>query len=187
MATDLVSKTLDVNCSLIGTLRGNELVGISYVKLFDPLDYGTEIQRFKRPNKQNEGEYSILGPETDFQPHIIGADYVSLEDGTGIVHIAPAFGEEDIGLGRKHGLPFIQHVNLEGFITGNYEFSGKFVKDADAEITKSLEERDLLYRQETYLHTYPFCWRCKSPLLYYAKESWYIQTTAMKTNIISNN
>jgi len=187
LASALVSKILDDTYELIGTIRGSNLIGISYVKLFNPLDYGIAIQRFQRPHNQSEGEYSILGPEKDFETQVIGADYVSLEDGTGIVHIAPAFGEEDIGLGRKHGLPFIQHVNLQGLITGNYKFSGKFVKDADPDITKSLEERNLLYSQGTYLHTYPFCWRCKSPLLYYAKESWYIQTTAMKTNIISNN
>ena len=187
LASDLVSKILDAPYELTGTIPGKDLIGLSYVKLFNPLDYGISIQRFQRPKNQCEGEYSVLGPETDFQPGVIGADYVSLEDGTGIVHIAPAFGEEDIGLGRKHGLPFVQHVNLQGLITGSYEFSGKFVKDADSQIINSLEERTLLYRQGTYLHTYPFCWRCKSPLLYYAKESWYIQTTAMKTNIISNN
>ena len=110
-----------------------------------------------------------------------------MEDGTGIVHIAPAFGDEDLNLGREQGLCFVQPVDLSGKITGQYPFAGKFVKDADPEITADLKERGLLFNQGTYRHTYPFCWRCDTPLLYYAKSSWYIRTTAVKDQLVSGN
>ena len=110
-----------------------------------------------------------------------------MDDGSGIVHIAPAFGDEDLGLGREHQLAFVQPVDLQGVITGNYPFAGNFVKDADPEITADLTERGLLYHQGIYRHTYPFCWRCDTPLLYYAKTSWYIRTTAVKDQLVGNN
>ena len=110
-----------------------------------------------------------------------------MDDGTGIVHIAPAFGDEDLALGRARELAFIQPVDLQGIITGGYPFAGKFVKDADPEIAADLAERGLLYHQTTYRHTYPFCWRCDTPLLYYAKTSWYIRTTARKQRLVDIN
>ena len=97
------------------------------------------------------------------------------------------FGDEDLGLGREQQLAFVQPVDLQGVITGNYPFAGKFVKDADPEITADLSERGLLYHQGIYRHTYPFCWRCDTPLLYYAKTSWYIRTTAVKDQLVGNN
>ena len=96
-------------------------------------------------------------------------------------------GDEDLGLGREHQLAFVQPVDLQGVITGSYPFAGKFVKDADPEILANLESRGLLYHHGIYRHTYPFCWRCDTPLLYYAKTSWYIRTTAVKDQLVGNN
>ena len=110
-----------------------------------------------------------------------------MEDGTGIVHIAPAFGDEDLGLGREKELAFVQSVNLRGLITGDYPFAGKFVKEADEEIMQDLDSRGQLHHRDVYRHTYPFCWRCDTPLLYYAKSSWYIRTTAQKDRLVEGN
>ena len=117
----------------------------------------------------------------------MAADFVSMDDGTGIVHIAPAFGDEDLGLGREKGLAFVQPVDLLGNITGSFSFAGKFVKAADEEIMADLAERGLLFHRDIYRHTYPFCWRCNTPLLYYAKNSWYIRTTAQKDRLVEGN
>jgi len=112
-----------------------------------------------------------------------------MEEGTGIVHVAPAFGEIDFEVGMHPGycLDFVHPVDLQGNIIGNYAFAGKFVKDADPLILEDLKSRGLLYRRETIRHTYPFCWRCATPLLYYAKPSWYIKTTVKKDRLIAGN
>ncbi|MDP3062018.1 MAG: isoleucine--tRNA ligase, partial [Chloroflexota bacterium] len=117
------------------------------------------------------------------------ADYVSMEDGTGIVHTAPAYGADDQELGRALNLPTVHTVDLQGHINAGLDVPGKgrFVKQADRDIMADLEQRGLLYKRETIRHTYPFCWRCDSPLLYYAKTSWYIRTTAVKDGLISGN
>ena len=117
------------------------------------------------------------------------ADYVSMDDGTGIVHTAPAYGAEDQELGRAYGLPTVHTVDLQGHINADLPIpgAGKFVKQADRDITRDLNQRGLLYREGVIKHTYPFCWRCDSPLLYYAKTSWYIKTTAKKDELVSGN
>lgn len=120
--------------------------------------------------------------------YVIGADFVTLEDGTGIVHIAPAFGEDDNRMGRELGLPFIQPVDGAGRFTDDVTpWAGMFIKDADPLIMKELKERGLLYKRATIVHTYPFCWRCDSPLIYYARDSWYVRTTAVKDEMMANN
>ncbi len=119
---------------------------------------------------------------------VYAADFVNMEDGTGIVHIASAFGEDDYRLGQEVGLPFVQPVDLEGHFTEAFPLcAGDFVKDADPKIVDDLTERGILYRSEVYEHEYPFCWRCDTPLLYYAMDSWYVQTTAVKDQMIENN
>ncbi len=119
---------------------------------------------------------------------VVSGDFVSMEDGTGIVHIAPAYGEVDFELGRKESLFFLHPVRLSGKVDDTLKpFNGKFVKDADPLILEDLKSRGLLYRSETIRHTYPFCWRCSTPLLYYAKPSWYIRTTARKERLIAGN
>ena len=113
--------------------------------------------------------------------------YVTLSDGTGVVHIAPAFGEDDANVGRKYDLPFVQLVDSKGEMTEEAPAAGKFVKDADPIILKDLDERGLLYDAPKFEHSYPHCWRCDTPLIYYARESWFIKMTAVKEDLIRNN
>ena len=114
-------------------------------------------------------------------------NYVTMSDGTGIVHIAPAFGEDDARVGREYNLPFIQFVDGKGNMTDDTPFAGMFVKDADPEVLKDLDSRGLLYDAPKFEHDYPFCWRCDTPLIYYARESWFIKMTAVKDDLIKNN
>ncbi|HSH33232.1 MAG TPA: class I tRNA ligase family protein, partial [Actinomycetota bacterium] len=113
---------------------------------------------------------------------VVAAEFVSMEDGTGIVHLAPAFGAPDLEVGRAQGWPVYKPVGDDGRFTDQApEFvRGSFVKDADPKIVENLRERGVLFREETYEHNYPFCWRCQTPLLYYARTSWYARTTAVK-------
>jgi isoleucyl-tRNA synthetase len=116
------------------------------------------------------------------------ADFVSLEEGTGIVHIAPAFGADDYELSKVYSLPLAQPVDTAGKFTDEVTpWRGMFVKDADALILEDLKKRNILFDSGKYMHTYPFCWRCDSPLIYYARKSWYIKTTAYKDRLLSNN
>ncbi|MFH1486514.1 MAG: isoleucine--tRNA ligase [Chloroflexota bacterium] len=150
--------------TILKTFPGRALDGLSY----DPL-------------------YSFVKP--DKPAHFITtAGFVSMEDGTGIVHIAPAYGAEDMELSREIGLPVVHTVDLEGeFVSEVTPWAGRFVKDADEDIIKELDSRGLLVRRETIAHSYPFCWRCGTPLLYYAKSSWYVKTTALKERLIAGN
>ncbi len=113
--------------------------------------------------------------------------YVTLTDGTGVVHIAPAFGEDDANVGRKYDLPFVQLVDGKGNMTEDTPFAGLFVKKADPEILKDLDARGLLYDAPKFEHSYPHCWRCDTPLIYYARESWFIKMTAVRDDLIRNN
>jgi isoleucyl-tRNA synthetase len=119
---------------------------------------------------------------------VVMEDYVTVEDGTGLVHTAPAFGAEDMQASQHHNLPVLMTVAEDGtFIPEIKPWRGIFVKDADPFITRDLDERGLLYRAERYTHTYPFCWRCKTPLLYYARGAWYIRTSQFKDRLVSLN
>ncbi len=113
--------------------------------------------------------------------------YVTLTDGTGVVHIAPAFGEDDASVGRKYDLPFVQLVDGKGNMTEDTPFAGLFVKKADPEVLKDLDARELLFDAPKFEHSYPHCWRCSTPLIYYARESWFIKMTAVKEDLIRNN
>ena len=113
--------------------------------------------------------------------------YVTLTDGTGVVHIAPAFGEDDAKVGRKYDMPFVQLVDEKGEMGETTPFAGLFVKKADPEVLKDLESRGLLYDAPKFEHSYPHCWRCDTPLIYYARESWFIKMTAVKDDLIANN
>ncbi|HMK39432.1 MAG TPA: isoleucine--tRNA ligase, partial [Bacteroidota bacterium] len=120
--------------------------------------------------------------------YVIEAPFVTTDDGTGIVHMAPAYGEDDYQAARKYGLPTIHPVNRSGeFGPDVPDFAGKFVKDADLDIIRVLKERHILYRKETITHSYPHCWRCRTPLLYYARDSWYISTTKYASRMIELN
>ena len=113
--------------------------------------------------------------------------YVTLTDGTGVVHIAPAFGEDDAQVGRKYGLPFVQLVDEKGEMTKETPWAGTFCKETDKLILKDLEERGLLFAARDFEHSYPHCWRCDTPLIYYARESWFIKMTDVKEQLIKNN
>ena len=120
--------------------------------------------------------------------YVVCADFVTMEDGTGIVHIAPAFGEDDYTIGRQYDLPVVQLVKLDGTFPAEVPtWAGQFVKEADPDIIKHLDERGLLLGSRTYAHEYPFCWRCNSPLLYFAMESWFIAMSQVKDTLVNNN
>jgi isoleucyl-tRNA synthetase len=149
---------------ILDGFSGKELEGTEYEPLFD----------YAKPEKK--GWYVVL------------ADFVTMDEGTGIVHIAPAFGEDDYNVGKKYDLPVVQLVNLDGTFPDEVkEWKGKFVKDADPSIIKNLEKRGLLEGVHAYKHDYPFCWRCDSPLLYYAMESWFIAMTKVQKSLVNNN
>jgi len=185
-------------CKVVKKVIGEDLVGVHYEPLFNNIDI--------RYVKEDKRAYRV-----------IGGDFVSMEDGTGIVHIAPAYGEIDFEVGEKEGLPLVHTVELNGMVTtdlvtgftpksreyiqkseaqvilgparGKLDLpgAGKFIKDADKDILDDLKSRGLLFRSERITHTYPFCWRCESPLLYYAKQTWYIRTTTVKERLINGN
>ena len=149
---------------VIEEYTGAQLADIDYQPIFP----------YVKPEKR--AYYTVLG------------DFVSVDEGTGIVHMAPAFGEDDYQLGLKYDLPVVQPVDPKGCFTEEITpWTGMFVKDADTQIIDDLQKRSVLYREEEVVHSYPHCWRCDSPLLYYARESWYIKTTAIKDRLIANN
>ncbi len=170
------------NNPVIDSVHGKDLVGVEYEPLFNPHDFGIERRRFET----RTGLVSQK-PDKNLTYRVIATDFVSMEDGTGIVHVAPAYGEVDFGAGQEYGLDFVHTVDLQGNITGSYPFAGKFVKQADPLVLDDLKKRGLLFRAGTIRHTYPFCWRCNAPLLYYAKQTWYIRTTAVKDALIAGN
>ena len=150
------------------TYKGTDLEGKEYEPLFD---CAKEICE-----KQQKKAY-----------YIVCDSYVTMTDGTGIVHIAPAFGEDDAQVGRKYDLPFVQLVDGKGELTAETPYAGVFVKDADPMVLKDLDAKGLLFSAPKFEHDYPFCWRCDTPLIYYARESWYIKMTEVKEELIRNN
>jgi len=163
VAKELVEGAIEGDYRLVRGFPGADLVGINY-----------------------EPPYRLVDDPRAYRVH--SADFVNMEEGTGIVHTAPAFGEDDYNLGKEKDLPFFHPVDLSGKFTDEFPLcAGTFVKDADQRIIDELEERGLLYRYAPYEHDYPFCWRCDTPLLYYAMDSWYIKTTAVKDELIENN
>lgn len=163
VAKSLVDKAIKGEHEVLSTVLGSELVGLKYQPPFPYVAI-------------DNGHFVIAG------------DFVSDTSGTGIVHIAPAHGEDDYRVSRQNDISMLNVVNAQGrYIDQVTDFAGRFVKDCDVDIVKMLSERGLLYSKEKYEHSYPFCWRCKSPLLYYAMESWFIKTTAVKDQLIANN
>ncbi|MDP4092031.1 MAG: isoleucine--tRNA ligase [Bacillota bacterium] len=164
LAEALAPTVLKEEYKVLDKCKGKDLVGMDYEPLFN----------FTEPKKRAY--------------YVVTADYVTLTDGTGIVHTAPAFGEDDARTGRNNDLPFVQLVNEEGkFVDSVTPWKGVFVKDADPDIIKHLEGRNLLYKVLDYEHSYPFCWRCDTPLLYYARDTWFIKTTEIRNKLIENN
>ena len=153
---------------VLETMTGKDLEYKEYEPLFD-----CAVEICKKQNKK---------------AHYVTCDsYVTLTDGTGVVHIAPAFGEDDAKVGRNYDLPFVQLVDGQGNMTAEAPFAGTFVKKADPMILKALEEAGLLFDAPKFEHSYPHCWRCDTPLIYYARESWYIKMTSVKEDLIRNN
>ncbi len=149
---------------ILDTLKGKKLLGMAYEPLFT----------FMKPEKKAH--------------FVIAGDFVSVEEGTGLVHIAPAFGEDDMAAGEKNNLPILIPVKEDGTFKDEVTpWAGKFVKNVDTDITKHLASRGLLFKEELYEHDYPFCWRCNSPLLYYAKESWFIRMSSLRSNLLAVN
>ena len=137
-------------------------------------------------NREYEPLYSFQ--KVDRRGHFVTlADYVTLGEGTGIVHIAPAFGEDDYQVGLRYDLPFLQYVDSKGDMTEPTPWAGTFVKNADPLILQELEDRGLLFAAPKFTHSYPHCWRCGTPLIYYARESWYIKMTEVRDDLLRNN
>ena len=153
---------------VLETMTGKDLEYKEYEPLFDCAE---EICK-----KQNKKAY-----------YVVCDSYVTLTDGTGVVHIAPAFGEDDAKVGRIYDLPFVQLVDGKGNMTKETPYEGVFVKKADPLVLKDLDEKGLLYDAPKFEHSYPHCWRCDTPLIYYARESWYIKMTEVKDDLIRNN
>ncbi|GLC80505.1 isoleucine--tRNA ligase [Lacrimispora brassicae] len=163
LAEALCEKVLEGEYTVLERYQGKDLEYKEYEPLFD----------FVKPDKK---------------AHYVTCDtYVTLSDGTGVVHIAPAFGEDDSKVGRKYDLPFVQLVNGAGEMTEETKWAGTFCKKADPMILKDLKERGLLFSAPIFEHSYPHCWRCDTPLIYYARESWFIKMTAVKEDLIRNN
>ena len=163
LASALVETVLKEDYTVLETYKGKELEGIEYEPLW--------------------GGLNVKGKAW----FVVCDSYVTLTDGTGIVHIAPAFGEDDSRIGRNYDLPFVQLVDSQGNLTKETKWEGVFVKDADKLVLKDLDENGKLFDAPVFEHSYPHCWRCNTPLIYYARESWYIKMTAVKEDIIRNN
>ena len=166
---------------VIGTFPGTTLVDLRYEALYAESTAWVEPLMFVEGRTQKPKSVEDL-PDR----RVIASDHVTTDEGTGILHVAPAFGEDDYGMGRAEGLMFLQPVRLDGTLIGG-PGDGLFAKVADQPITQDLRERGLLFRSETIRHTYPFCWRCDTPVLYYAKPSWYIRTTAVARDMVAGN
>ena len=187
LAERLVERALgDIEGARVAArVDGAKLDGVTYEGLYEPEQWGNSAWRFEGAR--------LVECEDDELParRVVTADFVSMDEGSGIVHIAPAFGEDDYLLGRDAGLLFRQPVDLRGLMTGDPSagpsFVGKWVKDADADVIADLDSRGRLLRQQTIRHTYPFCWRCDTPLLYYAKPSWYIATSRLRDSLLDSN
>ncbi|MGN0290412.1 MAG: isoleucine--tRNA ligase [Lachnospiraceae bacterium] len=159
---------------------------------------GVKAYEILETYKGSDLEYKEYEPLFDFandiiakqrkKAHYVTCDtYVTMGDGTGVVHIAPAFGEDDAQVGRKYDLPFVQLVNGKGEMTEETSYAGVFCKKADPMVLKDLEEKNLLFDAPKFEHSYPHCWRCDTPLIYYARESWFIKMTAVKDDLVRNN
>ena len=169
--------------------NGEKLI-LAEKKAEELLDDYTVLQKFKGKNmehKKYEQLFPYIVPEEDAF-YVTLAKYVTTEEGTGIVHSAPAFGEDDSVIGKQYGLPVMNPVLEDGTFSEEItDFAGLFVKDADSKIMDNLKERGLLFKKGVYTHTYPFCYRCDGPLLYYSTETWFIEMSKMRDRLVANN
>ncbi len=165
LAKDLLEKVVkDMPYEIVDEFKGEKLLGIKYEPLMP----------FAKP----EGKAYV----------VIHGDYVNLEDGTGIVHIAPAYGEDDSLVSKQNGIAFINLVDKSGnFVKEVEPWAGRFVRDCNEDICKWLKEQNKLFSKEKHMHSYPHCWRCDTPLLYYPKESWFVRMTSLRDELVANN
>ncbi|MBI6873124.1 isoleucine--tRNA ligase [Clostridium aciditolerans] len=164
VAKDLASKVIEGDYEIVKEFKGEELLGTEYEQLF----------KFETP--QEKAFFVIHG------------DFVTLSDGTGIVHTAPAYGEDDNLVCKKHNIPLINLVDAEGkFVESVEPWAGMFVKKADPKILEYMKENNMLYKSEKFTHSYPHCWRCNTPLLYYPKDSWFVRMTSLRDKLLENN
>ena len=162
IAAELREKVLGEDAEVVEDLDAEDLLGLHYA-----------------------APYTLMEVTDDYR-YVVGGEFVTTTEGSGLVHIAPAFGADDMDVGRREGLPVVNPVDLDGrFTTGPWE--GAFVKDADPQIIEDMRASGVLLEAASYEHTYPFCWRCKTPLIYYAKPSWYIRTTQKRDGLLANN
>ena len=165
LAKELVKEVMGEEYEIISTCKGKDLEGLKYVPLFD-----------------------FAAPEAGNYCTVVCDAYVTLTSGTGIVHIAPAFGEDDARISKTYDLPLLQLVDAQGCFTSEaYLWEGQFVKDADPLIIKELKIRGQLYKKLKYEHSYPFCWRCDTPLLYYARDAWFIRVSSLRDKLMASN
>lgn len=166
IVAEALASTIFENYEVIYTKKGVDFERRKYEPLFDYADEKTA----------SNGYYLTV------------ADYVTLTDGTGIVHCAPAFGEDDAQVGRRYNLPFVQYVDERGRFTDEvYDMKGIFVKDGDRMVIDKLYEKGLMFKEVEFTHSYPYCWRCDTPLLYYARSSWFIKMSALREKLLKNN
>ena len=165
MAQALVEKFFPEGVETLATFKGKELEYREYEPLFEC-------------TKSNDGKKGW---------YVTCDGYVTLTDGTGIVHIAPAFGEDDANVGKNYDLPFVQLVDAAGCMDKSTPWAGKFCKDADRDVLVDLDKRGLLFSAPVFEHSYPHCWRCDTPLIYYARDSWFIKMTAVRDDLVRNN
>lgn len=171
LAAARAAQVLQGEYEVLGTLKGSEMEGWEYEPLLPFLK-----------------DALATGPQPQRAWYLVTSEIVSVEEGTGVVHTAVMYGEEDYELGERLGLPKYHTVDLNGRFTQDVKpWAGRFVKDCDKEIIQYLKEQGKLYKVENYTHAYPFCWRCDTPLIYYAVDSWFIRTTAKQREIIANN
>ncbi|NFV14441.1 isoleucine--tRNA ligase [Clostridium sp. FAM 1755] len=164
LAKELLGKVIEGEYEVVKEFKGEEIVGVEYEQLF----------KFEVPEKKAF--------------YVVHADYVTLTDGTGIVHTAPAYGDDDSKTGKKYNLPLINLVDSEGkFVDSVEPWKGMFVKKADPKILEYLKENGMLYKSEKFTHSYPHCWRCNTPLLYYPKDSWFVRMTSLRDDLVKNN
>ncbi len=166
LAADLLERVLNQpgQYRIVTRYKGKDLLGLHY----NPL-------------------YTFLPVQQDYA-YVVSGDFVSTEDGTGIVHIAPAFGADDLAVSEKFGLPVLRTIHADGhFVDAVTKFRGMWFKDADPDVTRDLRERGLLYKAGRYQHSYPFCWRCSTPLMYFARETWFIRSTAYRDKMVALN
>ncbi|APQ75028.1 isoleucine--tRNA ligase [Clostridium botulinum] len=164
LAKELLGKVIEGEYEVVKEFKGEEIVGVEYEQLF----------KFEVPEKKAF--------------YVVHADYVTLTDGTGIVHTAPAYGDDDSKTGKKYDLPLINLVDSEGkFVDSVEPWKGMFVKKADPKILEYLKENGMLYKSEKFTHSYPHCWRCNTPLLYYPKDSWFVRMTSLRDDLVKNN